>query len=255
MIEWIQQQPVWLGLSIVVFSGVMLSTMGTVVANIIFTPEELIENNNVGGFKFAFLAQIVASLLAVCIVDSATRFVNFHYKMDREVAAITLLTQMESVLTAQAQQLKLARVEYVKAVAETEWETMLQGRASQRAEKAITAWYRTALQTNPKTPREQLAYAQYLRIFSTVMENRMGRINDATTPFEGMFWMSITIAVFITIAFNWFFGTYSLTTQVAMGALLSGGVMTLVYLAIIMASPINSEIGMRPDAFLALSLR
>ena len=255
MIDWIQQQPVWLGLTSVIMAGVLLSTIGTVVANIIFTPEELIENNNVGGFKFAFLAQIVASLLAVCIVDSATRFVNFQYKVDREISAITLLAEMERVLPAQAQSLRLARTDYLNAVGNSEWKTMLDGEPSPQASDAIANWYRTALQANPKTPREQLAYAQYLRIFSTIMENRLGRISDATSPFEGLFWLSISIAVLITISFNWFFGSYSLGTQVAMGALLSGGVMTLVYLAIVMASPINSTIGISPDAYLSLALR
>ena len=64
IITWIQSLPLWLGFVIVVGSGVLLSSVGTLIVNVVFTPEELIQNNVVGGFKFAFLAQIVASLLA-----------------------------------------------------------------------------------------------------------------------------------------------------------------------------------------------
>ena len=79
MISYIQSLPIELGLPAFVGAGVLLSAVGTLVANAIFTPEELIENNAVGGFKYAFLAQIVATLLAFSLVDSGTRFVTFQF--------------------------------------------------------------------------------------------------------------------------------------------------------------------------------
>jgi len=62
----------------------------------------------------------------------------------------------------------------------------------------------------------------------------------------------MVIAILITIGFNWFFGSYSMMTQILMGAMLSDGVMTLVYLAIVLSWPVRGEIGLKPVAYIEL---
>ena len=218
MISFIQALPVEYGLPSVVGAGVLLSAIGTFVANAIFTPEELIENNAVGGFKYAFLAQIVAALLAFSLVDSGTRFVSFQLMADREVAAISLMQKLERFLPAQAEELSAAEQNYVKKVVDYEW----------------------------------LALSQYIRLFSQVVEARTSRVSDSFSPFESLIWISMGAAVIVTISFNWFFGSYSLSTQLAMGALLTSGVMMLVYLSIVLASPVKSPIGIPPSEYMIL---
>lgn len=251
MIEYVQSLPILWGLAVVVGSGVLLSTMGTVVANSIFTPEELIANNAVGGFKFAFLSQIVAALLAFCLVDSATRFVSFQFRCDRELAAISLMQKLDAFMPSDSAKLHAAEEDYLSSVVRYEWGTMRKGKPSPEVTRALESWYLVALSVRTETEREKLAAGQYLRLFAQVAENRTGRISDAFSPFENLVWLSIAAAVIITICFNWFFGSYSLVTQLTMGALLTAGVMMLVYLAIVLASPINSPIGIVPTDYLA----
>ena len=59
-------------------------------------------------------------------------------------------------------------------------------------------------------------------------------------------------AVLIAISFNWFFGSHSLATQLAMGTLLTAGVMMLVYLSVVLASPIKSPVGIAPSEYVKL---
>lgn len=252
MISFIQSLPIWQGLPLVMAAGVLLATVGALVAAALFTPEELIENNAVGGFKFAFLAQIVAALLAFALVDSATRFVSFQFRCDRELSAISLMRQLEAFLPQDAVHLHAAQTTYVRKVVDDEWVTMQDGRASEGTTKALEDWYSRAMAVTPHNDQEKLALSQYMRLFSEVVTNRTGRISDSTSPFENLIWLSMSIALMITIAFNWFFGSYSLVTQLAMGALLTAGVMMLVYLSVVLASPIHSPIGIVPSDYVAL---
>lgn len=252
MISYIQSLPIELGLPAVVGAGVLLSAAGTLVANAIFTPEELIENNVVGGFKYAFLAQIVAALLAFSLVDSGTRFVSFQLKSDRELAAVSLMQNLRQYMPADAGRLRTAENTYLGTVVQDEWLTMRDGKASLETTRALEIWYDTVLSTRIQTDQEKIALSQYLRLFSQVVEARTSRVSDSYSPFENLIWLSMGAAVLITISFNWFFGSYSLATQLAMGTLLTAGVMMLVYLSVVLASPIKSPIGISPAEYVKL---
>lgn len=251
MIFFIQSLPVAQGLPLVIGAGVLFSMLGTLVASALFTPEELIENNAVGGFKFAFLAQVVAALLAFSLVDSATRFVSFQFHCDRELAAISLMQRLVAFLPEDAASLGQAQNAYIQKVLDDEWLTMQEGRASDEATKALEDWYSRSMAATPRTDQEKLALTQYMRLFSELVGNRTGRISDSSSPFENLIWLSMGIALVITIAFNWFFGSYSLITQLAMGALLTAGVMMLVYLSVVLASPVHSPYGILPTDYAA----
>jgi hypothetical protein len=252
MIPFLQDLPIWLGMSLVLGIGILLSTGGTLLVNAIFTPAELIENNVVGGFKFAFLAQIVATLIAFSVVDSATRFSSFQLRAEREISAISLLGKMENILPSGVQALNEARRAYLQSVIDREWPAMANGDASPETEAALQRWYVAAISIKPETWQQAFALTQYTRLFGQLVESRIGRITDASSPFEFIIWTNMFIAVLITIGFNWFFGSNSLGTQILMGAMLSAGVMSLVYLAIILASPVRGEIGLKPLAYVEL---
>lgn len=252
MISYIQTLPVEYGLPLVVGAGVLLSTIGTFVANSIFTPEELIENNAVGGFKYAFLAQIVAALLAFSLVDSGTRFVSFQFKTDREVSTISLMQKLERFLPAEAGKLSAAEQNYIKKVIDYEWSSMREGKAAPEVTIALENWYVAAMSTKTVSEREKLALSQYMRLFHQVVEARTSRVSDSFSPFESLIWISMGAAVIVTISFNWFFGSYSLSTQLAMGALLTSGVMILVYVSIVLSSPVKSPIGVTPAEYIIL---
>ncbi len=108
------------------------------------------------------------------------------------------------------------------------------------------------LSTKIKTDQEKVALSQYVRLCSQVVEARTSRVSDFYSPFENLIWLSMGAAVLITIAFSWFFGSYSLATQLAMGTLLTAGVMMLVYLSVVLASPIKSPIGIEPTEYISL---
>lgn len=252
MISYIQSLPIELGLQVDVGAGVLLSAAGTLVANAIFTPEELIENNAVGGFKYAFPAQIVAALLAFSLVDSGTRFVSFQIKSDSEIAAISLTQKLRQYMPADTDRLRAAENTYLRKVIEHEWLTMHDGKASPEATRALESWYEAVISTRAQNDQKSVALSQYLRLFSQVVEARTSRVSDSYSPFENLIWQSIGAAVLITISFNWFFVSYSLATQLAMGTLLTAGVMMLVYLSVVLASPINSPIGIAPTEYAGL---
>lgn len=252
MIEWIQTQNVFFSFVVVTSVAVLVSAAGTIVVNSIFTHDELIENNIIGGFKYSFLAEIVAALLGFAVVESATRFVSFQNRVDREITAHMLIGEIEKALGPSAADLKAAREAYIRSVVQHEWPAMQRDESSPQTAAALKTWYQRAVKVSLSDKRNDALMNAYFRNAGLVIENRMGRLGSAGSPFSGLVWASIWVALSITIVFNWFLGSRSLFAQVVMGGLLTTAVTMLAFLAVVLASPARSALGVTVLDFAAL---
>jgi hypothetical protein len=252
MIEWIQNQNVFFAFVVVTVVAVLISITGTLVVNSIFTDDELIENNIIGGFKYSFLAEIVAALLGFAVVESATRFVSFQNRVDREIMAHTLVAEIERALGPTAADLRAARQAYIRSVVQHEWSAMQRDEPSPQTGAALKAWYQVAVNLSLSENRNEALMNAYFRNAGLVIENRIGRLGSAGSPFAGLVWASIWVALSITIVFNWFLGSRSLFAQVVMGGLLTTAVTMLAFLAVVLASPARSALGATVSDFAVL---
>jgi len=252
MIEWVQTQNVFVAFILVTIVAVFVSITGTLVVNSIFTHDEMIENNIIGGFKYGFLAEIVAALLGFAVVESATRFVSFQHRVDREITAHMLVAEIERALGPTAADLRTARETYIRSVVQHEWPAMQRDELSPQTGAALKDWYQRAVKLSLSENRNEALMNAYFRNAGLVIENRTGRLGSAVSPFTGLVWASIWVALSITIVFNWFLGSRSLFAQVVMGGLLTTAVTMLAFLAVVLASPARSTLGVTASDFASL---
>ena len=67
LIQWINDLPVGTGILVVVGGGILIAILGTLTVNYYFTPNQLIVNNIIGGFKYAFLSSVYAGYIGLLL--------------------------------------------------------------------------------------------------------------------------------------------------------------------------------------------
>ena len=72
---------------------------GSLIVNSIYLPQELIQNNILGGFKFAFLSSIFAGYLGLLLYGVYQQYEQTRATIDLEVTQLTQLDRMAVVLS------------------------------------------------------------------------------------------------------------------------------------------------------------
>ena len=67
VIQWLNDLPVGTGAVIVIGGGIALAIIGTLIVNAYFTPAQLVSNNIIGGFKYAFLSSVYAGYIGLLL--------------------------------------------------------------------------------------------------------------------------------------------------------------------------------------------
>lgn len=148
--QWLLALPVWAAASVLIGIGGFATASGILVVNAIWTPLELAENNNVGGFKFAFLGQVVSALLGFVLLEAGTTYIAAQGHVRTEVSALrqvgVILGQMDPLAAAP---LLKAEQRYMLAVVEHEWPALAKGQESEAATDSLKEFYRTFLVAQP----------------------------------------------------------------------------------------------------------
>src|SRR5258706_12573721 len=84
------------------------------------------------------------------------------------------------------------------------------------------------------------------------MDKRVSWINVSSETLAPIIWAVTFIGTAISIAFNWFFGSRTLLTQLVMAALLSGSILAILFLARTLSHPFVGDLKISPAPFQAL---
>lgn len=235
--------PIWGAAAVLIGIGAFATASGILVVNGIWTPRELAENNNVGGFKFAFLGQVVSALLGFVLLEAGTTYIAAQNHVRNEVAALrqmgVIVGQMDRAVAAP---LLKAEQHYMLAVVEREWPALSHGEESEAAGEALRDLYRVFLTAQPAEERDRALLQQAMPQLDKVVEMRTSRVGDASEDLAGLIWFAIVVAVGVSIIYTWFFGSNLLIPQVLMGMLLSTAIMALVTLAVVLGHPFAGEL-------------
>ena len=239
---------------IVVGVGVVVSSVGAIVADRTLSPFTLSESNIVGGFNFSFLEPGLAVILFYALPLDWASYNGLADQIGIESGALQVLERTAAGLASPLDdQLRAAVRGYAAAVAHSEWPAMEDGRSSPEAAAALgrlTALYGTARATGPS---ETIALRMSQRLLAKVVESRSARLSLATEKDGPATW---AIAVFVTLcvfAFAWFFGLPTLTTKLVMGGLFATAVMTIIYVIFLLRDPFSGTLGLPATPYLALA--
>lgn len=247
---WLAVQPIALGAAVMVGGGVLVSAIGITVLRLIVPPGVLVENNLVGGAKFAFLAQIFASLLAFVLVDGGLRYTEARANLQAEASALRLLDETESELAhPSVEAIREAIGAYADTVIRSEFITMQQGRESPTAVVALDRLIDLHIAASPADDRDAMNRLQADSFLARVVSARANRINAIRPGLKSLIWTVVAFNTALAIAFSWFFGNPSYIAQLSMGVLLTAATMTVVYMAILLAHPFTGDLAISPQPF------
>jgi hypothetical protein len=253
---WIASQPIWYGTLLLVALPMVLSVLGVLLVNLLAGRAALIENNIVGGAKFAFLAQVFCSLLAFVIVDGAIRYNQVRANIQTEVSALRLFIEtVEQVQGDAAAKVRPAVRRYADAVVSHEFQTMQLGAESPLARAAMDQVIARYTAISAGRVRDQLDLLQADQLLSKALLSRAGRLNAVRPGLKAQIWSVVACNVLLAIAFNWFFGNPSLRMQAFMAALLTAAIMIVTYMALLLYHPFCGDLSISPSTYAVLRAR
>ncbi len=253
---WLASQPLWISTVLVVGTGVMVAALGNILVGFYYTQAELAANNIIGGFKFGFLGELYAVMVALVLVGTWDIYQSARTTVQSEVAALSYLDQAARIFDPDdAQRIHEALRRYIGAVIGLEWSTMQVGRPSQEAERAFAEVIQAFLQVD--SPRANIGAVQQSlgQTFQQVAEYRQLRVSTISRSLSYLVWYMIMFATLAAIVFPWFFGNGNRSFQVLMAMLLAAIIMLILLVGLKLSHPFTGETGISPDPFLLLMQR
>jgi hypothetical protein len=240
---WLIGQPLWVVASIILGSGLMLTVGGILLTHNYVTSQRLIGNNLVATAKFSFMSQVFTGLLAFMMVEAGTRYANAEALIYNETQALRNLTTLVGHFPgATAGQFQGRVADYGRAVVETEWQRMKAGNDSPFATAAFENLVRTYFSIDPANEQQQSMLTLGNLFMAQAVEARTNRLNNnISQDIATLTWVSLTGLVGITIAFNWFFGSPTLRSQLSMGILLGICILSSVVMIFLLGNPFAGD--------------
>ncbi|MBF0094756.1 MAG: DUF4239 domain-containing protein [Alphaproteobacteria bacterium] len=247
---WLAVQPVGVGAGLLIGGGVLITVAGITALTLLADRATLIENNLVGGAKFAFLAQVFAALLAFVLVDGGIRYTNARGSLQSEASALRLLDETVSELGLSAREdIRAAIRAYADTVIRSEFISMQQGRESPTAAVAINHLIDLYVAAAPATNRDAMIKLQADSFLTRALSARADRINAVRPGLKTLIWVIVAFNTGLAITFSWFFGNPSYIGQLSMSVLLTTAIMTVVYTAILLNHPFSGDLAISPQPF------
>jgi len=236
MTLFLASSPLWLSTFLVLIVPMGLTVCGCLLVRRTVKLEDLVENNEVAGFKFAVIGVIYAVLLGFAVIVVWEKFHDAEAAAVQEASGVIAIARLAAGLDeAAASAVRQSLDGYAHAVIDDEWPAMAHGEASPKVSRALNALYATVLAANPQTPRASATMAALLTQLNVVTEGRRGRLMLASGIVPDVVWVVLVGGAIITLSFTFFFGTRSVRAQ----ALMTGILATMVFMALLVVVVIN----------------
>jgi hypothetical protein len=204
--------------------------------------------HEVAGFIIGVLGAIYAVLLAFVVVVMWNQFEDAKVVVEQEANQLIDLSRMAAGLPAAAQKPALDGLRsYARAVLDEEWQTMADGRESQRAQKAMDGLWQVYSQMEPQSNRESALYAESLDRLSNVSDSRRLRLHASSNDMPLIVQVLLWLGALVTVSFTYFFGVKSIRSQALMTAALAGEIAFLLFLIVALDNPFHGYVRLSPE--------
>lgn len=250
MFFWLATQPLWLTATIMIGLGVSMAVIGSLVVNQVYLPAELIQNNLLGGFKFAFLSSVYAGYLGLLLYGVFQQYELTRSYIDLEVTQLTQLDRLAVALPRTTRDsIREGLKEYARTVIDVEWPQMRRGRGSPEAGIALDNLMYVYLAIQPVTDREKFVMEDSINAFLPIRENRQHRIRLSGGSLNPLLWGVALLGTVAAVIFPWFFGGPSIVTPILMSVLLASLTMSILLVILKLSYPFVGEYGIPPTSF------
>lgn len=254
LIQWINDLPVALGALVTIGGGVGLTLLGTLVMNFYFTPQQLIVNNIIGGFKFSFLSSVYAGYIGLLLFGVYQKYDDVRSDIILEINALTSLDRVAvSFPKATRDEIQRQLRNYAKNVAEVEWPQMRRRTLGFETSPALDDIYYSYLSIEPQTPKEVVAFRYSLKLLTVVRDNRGQRIRLSLGALTTLLWGVAVIGTVISVIFPWLFGSPTVVGPIIMSTLVATVTMSVFLVILKLSYPFDGEYGILPTSFVTFA--
>ncbi|MBI1774055.1 MAG: DUF4239 domain-containing protein [Proteobacteria bacterium] len=254
VIQWINDLPVGTGILVTVGGGILLASLGTLIVNYYFTPGQLIVNNIIGGFKYAFLSSVYAGYIGLLLFGVYQKYDDVRSDIIMEVNALTSLDRVAAAFPqATRDEIRQELREYARQVSEVEWPQMRRRTLGFVASPTLDTIYYTYLAIEPQTEKELAAFQYSLQLLQVVRDNRGHRIRLSFGALTPLLWGVAIVGTTVSMIFPWFFGGPNVYAPVLMSALVGLVTMSVFLVILKLSYPFAGEYGIPPAAYIDFS--
>ena len=250
LIQWLNDLPVGTGILVLVGGGVGFVIVGTLIVNYYLTPAQLIVNNIIGGFKYAFLSSVYAGYIGLLLFGVYQKYDDVHSDIIMEVSALTSLDRVASAFPkATKDEIRKELRDYARNVAEVEWPQMQHRTLSFGSSASLDDIYYTYLALEPQTEKEIAAFQYSLQLLQVVRNNRGHRIRLSFGALTPLLWGVAVVGTTVSMIFPWFFGGPSIYAPILMATLVGIVTMSVFTVILKLSYPFAGEYGITASAF------
>jgi hypothetical protein len=139
--------------------------------------------------------------------------------------------------------------DYAQRVVEHEWDQMAHGEQSDGAHDELDEIWMHFLRYEPSTAREQATYQEALARLNELGKQRKLRILASEAAIPSVFWFLLLFGAVVTLGFTLFLGMSNRRVQLLMTGVLTGIVMSALFLIVVLDRPFTGDVRAEPDAF------
>jgi hypothetical protein len=254
LIQWLNDLPVGTGAVLTIGGGIAITVLGTLIVNYYVTPGQLVVNNIIGGFKYAFLSSVYAGYIGLLLFGVYQKYDDVRSDIIIEVNALTTLDRIASAYPRDTRnQLRKELRDYARSVAAVEWPRMQARLLSFESSAALDDLYYTYLAIEPQTEKEISAFQYSLQMLDVVRNNRGSRIRLSLGALTPLLWGVAAVGTLIAIIFPWFFGSPSIFAPLIMSTLVATVTMSIFLVILKLSYPFGGDYGIVPSAYVAFA--
>lgn len=234
-----------------VFSMMLFSVVGLLVARRFTNLEWLRRQHEVASFFFLMIGTLYAVLIAFAIFVVWTQFQEVGSNLEHEANEVGDLSRMAMAMPQPLRShVRSALTEYLNAVMDDEFPAMAEGRMSQRTWNAIENLWAVYTAADSSSCMTMGAYCQQsLEHLNALSNDRRIRLFTSRGTVPAMLWYLLFIGGGVLVVFTYLFGHESLWSQAAMTAAMAAVLAFSLFLIYSYDSPFSGAARVSPAPF------
>ena len=251
MIFFLTTHPLWLSGAILVGLTTVLASFGPWLVRRYVSLEQLTENNEIAGFKFATVGVLYAVLIAFAIILVWEKYSDAEASVVQEAGAAATIYRLSYGIDDKAgTSLRQTLNEYLTVTIRDDWPAMDRGalEAPRSGRLALNAVYAALQNAKDSGGHADAFIREILRQLDGMTQARRARLTASQGAVPRVLWLVLFGGAVLTVIFTFFFGTRNLRAQTIMTALLSILIFSELFIIVAIDRPFSGTVKVEPTA-------
>lgn len=234
----------------VILLTVLMSVAGMLCVRWKVSLPTLISYHEVAGYLLSVVGTLYAVLLGFVVVDAMQHMQDVRGLVSMEASGLAnIYLVSEGLAEPKRSTIRKYCHQYAVDVIDDEWQTLRQGKYSQKTFHDVFRLWKEIDTVDPKGERENNLHQQLLQEICQMTQNHRTRVISATRGVAPVLWLVLIVGGVFTVVFTYFFGVANLRVQTLMTVLVSTTLSLNVYLVWVFGHPMLTDLGVKPGAF------